>query len=233
MRATRPAWAAGDGSEAGHWSGARHAVQARRFGDDEWVRDYLSAAPKWVVAVIAGTGFGTGMGIFIRSDGSGWTETVVSGLILGVAFGIPMAFWFDKEQREMRAVEGELPTDKLQAAHRAAASGPVPEDPEVRAAALRITTHQLQRDGQIPMPVRIGFPLLMLTASVIGSVSGSPWNLLFAVAPVFILINHLYVPRRTRRRIELLAESYADDGGRRCTNEGRTQEDARGRSGLR
>jgi hypothetical protein len=180
-------------------------------GDDEQVRNYLSAAPKWVVALIMGTGFGTWMGIFIKNDGLSWTETVVSGLILGVAFGIPMAFWFDKERREMRVVEGDIPTEKLTAAHRAAWNGPIPEDPEVRAAALRITTHQLRQDGQIPRPVSIGGALLMLTASVIQSVADSPWYLLFAVAPVFILVSHLYSPRRIRRRIELLSEPTARD----------------------
>jgi hypothetical protein len=196
---------------AGHLP-ARAAQQERGvFGDDERVRNYLSAAPKWVVALIAGTGFGAGMGIFIRNDGSSWTETVVSGLILGVAFGIPMAFWFDKEQREMRAVEGDIPTEKLKSAHRAAQSGPIPEDPEVRAAARRIATHQLREYGQIRRPVRIGLALLMLAASVIGSVFGSPWNLLFAVAPVFMLVSDLYLPRRTRRRIELLSEATERD----------------------
>jgi predicted outer membrane lipoprotein len=150
------------------------------------------------------------MGIFIRNDGSSWTETVVSGVILGVAFGIPMALWFDKEQREMRAVEGDIPTGKLKSAHRAAASGPIPEDPEVRAAALRIANRQLRQYGQTRRPLRIGLAVLMLTASVIGTVSSSPWYLLFALAPVSILVSHLYLPRRTRRRIELLSEAERD-----------------------
>ncbi|MFI6833732.1 hypothetical protein ACIBG5_41930 [Kribbella sp. NPDC050241] len=175
------------------------------------MRNNLSAAPKWVVALIMGTGFGAGMGIFIKNDGSSWAETLVSGLILSVAFGIPMAFLFDKEQRQMRAVAGDIPTETWKSAYRAAASGPIPEDPEVRAAALRIATHQLRQDGQMPRPVRIGTALLVLTASVIQSVADSPWYLLFAVAPVFILVSHLYLPRRSLRRIELLSEPTARD----------------------
>ncbi|MFI5693502.1 hypothetical protein ACIA58_16765 [Kribbella sp. NPDC051586] len=175
------------------------------------MRNYLSAAPKWVVALIAGAGFGTGMGSFIRNDGSSWTETIVSGLILGVAFGIPMAFWFDKEQRKMRAVEGDIPTEKLKAAHRAAMRGPVPEDPEIRVAALRIASHQLREYGQIRKPLRIVLALLVLTFSVLGSVTNSPWYLLLAVAPASILAEAFYLPRRARGRIKLLSEPTERD----------------------
>jgi hypothetical protein len=170
------------------------------------MRDYMSGAPKWVVAVIAGTFFGTGVGIFIKSDGSSWTETIIGALVLGVAFGIPAAFWFDKERRESCAAEGDLPTDKLKSAHRAAERGPIPEDPEVRAAALRIATHHLQQIQYAPRLVAIGWPVLLLIITVIGSVTDSPWHLIFAVVPVFILVGQVSLPTRTRRRIELLSD---------------------------
>jgi hypothetical protein len=170
------------------------------------MRDYMSGAPKWVVAVIAGTYFGTGMGIFIKSDGSSWTETIIGALTLGVAFGIPAAFWFDKERRRQScAAQGDLPTDKLKSAHRAAERGPIPEDPEVRAAALRIATHHLQQLPHAPRLVAIGSPVLFLIITVIGSVTDSPWYLIIAVVPVFILIGQVSLPRRTPRRIELLS----------------------------
>jgi Flp pilus assembly protein TadB len=176
------------------------------FGDDERMRDYMSGSPKWVVAVIAGAFYGTGMGIFVKSDGSSWTATIISAVVLGVGFGIPSAFWFDKQRRQMRAAEGDLPTDKLKSAHHAAERGPIPEDPEVRAAARRIATHQLQQLQRTPRLVVIGVPAALLVVVVIGSVTDSPWNLIFAVAPVFVLIGQLSVSRRARRRIELLSD---------------------------
>jgi len=176
------------------------------FGDDERMRGYISGAPKWVVAVIAGAFFGTGMGIFVKRDGSSWTETIISALVLGVVFGIPAAFWFDRERRQMRAAEGDLPTDKLKSAHHAADRGPIPEDPEVRAAARRIATHQLQQLQRTPRLVAIGLPAALLIVVVIGSVTESPWNLIFAVAPVYALIGQLSLSRRARRRIELLSD---------------------------
>lgn len=176
------------------------------FGDDEQMRGYLSDAPKWVVAVIAGTFFGTFMGIFIKSDGSRWTETIISALVLGVAFGIPAGFWFDKQRRQMRAAEGDLPTDQLKSAHRAAERGPIPEDPEVRAAALRIATHHLQQLQQTPRLVAIGMPIVLLIVSAIGSMTDSPWYLILAVVPVFILVSQLTLPKRIQRRIELLSK---------------------------
>jgi len=170
------------------------------------MRGYMSGAPKWVVAVIAGTFFGTGMGISIKSDDSSWTETIISALVLGVAFGIPAAFWFDKQRRQTRAAQGDLPTDKLKSAHHAAERGPIPEDPEVRAAALRIATHHLQQLQQAARLVAIGWPVAFLIVIVIGSVTDSPWYLIFAVAPIFMLVAQLSLPRRARRRIELLSD---------------------------
>lgn len=169
------------------------------------MRPYWSNLPRWVLVLFHGVPFGIVMGTFVKTDGESWTSAVVGGLIMGLAFGLAMGFRAYKWQSEMQAAEGGLPAVKATAAHRASSRGPVPEDPEVRAVALRIATQDLagfRRTGMASVVVA-----LALIASVVGSVTASPWYLLPVAVFGFALFGQCYWPRRIRQRIELISQA--------------------------
>jgi hypothetical protein len=176
-------------------------------GDDEQMRIDLADAPRWVAGVVTGIPFGAAMGVYTKIDGpTSWTAAIVGGLITGVAFGTGMALWLDRQRRELRAAAGDLPAGKLMAARRAAHRGPVPIDPEIRAAARRIATRQLDRF----LRTRKLFIAVMALAVVVGvgmALTGSPWRLLYALGAGALLIDQRYWPQRLRRRIALLSEA--------------------------
>jgi hypothetical protein len=173
-------------------------------GNDERMRAYLSKPPRWVLGVITGLPFGLTMGIYTKIDGTSWTEAVVGGLVIGVAFGVAMVFSLDKRLRMVDAAVGDLPTGKSKAAHRAADRGPIPAEQEIRAAALRIATSQL--DLLRPQKLFVVAMVLLLISALLGAVVESPWYLLYALVPALLLTGHWYWPQRIRRRIELLSE---------------------------
>jgi membrane associated rhomboid family serine protease len=75
------------------------------------MRSYLANLPRWALALTTGLPVGTAMGMFTKLDGpTSWTEAVVGGLVIGVAFGLTCAFSMDKRRREVRAAVGDLPT---------------------------------------------------------------------------------------------------------------------------
>ena len=176
-------------------------------GDAEQMRTYLADAPRWVLGVVAGVPFGAGMGVYTKLSWSmSWPAAIVGGLITGVAFGATMAFSLDKQRREVHAAAGDLPANKLRAGHRAAERGPVPIDPETRAAARRIATRQLELLLRVRKFV-IAAMALQLVSSVGMAVTGSPWRLLCALVVGVLLIGQWYWPQRIRRRIALLSEA--------------------------
>jgi hypothetical protein len=177
-------------------------------GNDERMRAYLSKAPRWIMAVITGLPVGIMMAIYTKIDGpTSWLGAVLGGLVGGVCFGAVMAFSIDKRRRAMRAAVGDLPRGEAKAARRAADHGPIPTDPEIRAAAVRIAT-QLQLDLLRPIRRRLFIVamVLSLTFSVVGAVIESPWYLLYALVPALLPTSQWYLRRHIRRRMKLLSE---------------------------
>jgi hypothetical protein len=48
--------------------------------------------------------------------------------------------------------------------------------------------------------------VLLLIYGVVGGLTHSPWDLLYALTPALLLAGQWYWPRRIRRRIKLLSE---------------------------
>jgi len=172
--------------------------------DDHHVRAERPELAWWVSAVMGGVLFGVVMGAFTRLDGSSWTEAGVGALVTGVPFGLVTGWWSARWQRGMKDAEGGLPPDKVQLAHRAAIGGAVPEDEEVRSAALRIASRYLADYTGRTRKLSIIVPVFLLIGSVVGAVSESPWALLGAPVPAVLLYSQWYWPRRLRRRIRSL-----------------------------
>jgi hypothetical protein len=171
------------------------------------MRTFFSEPPRWLSSVYVGVLGGTGTGFFVKTDGVSWTASGVIAAIAAIVSAAATWWWFEPRWRRERAqVEGDLPAEKLGLARRAAERGPVPTDPEIRAAALRIASHNLTRSSQHPGPrLSTALGVVMAIATVGAALSGSLWAFLYAPTAAVVLYSGLYHPKQLRRRIELLS----------------------------
>jgi hypothetical protein len=177
--------------------------------DDERVRSYLSDPPRWVVAVLIGVPFGLAMGLWDKSDGSSWSGAAFMATS-GIPFGLVTAWRWPQWRRQadqaaagLAQAEAGLAADKLPAARLAATRGPVPADPEIRATALRIASHELAEATR-----HRTFKIFAIGLTVIGTVGAASEGSLSALWSATVAGGLLYLfgfrPRRLQRRIELL-----------------------------
>ncbi|MFI7060317.1 hypothetical protein ACIBL3_04985 [Kribbella sp. NPDC050124] len=146
-------------------------------------------------------------GLSLKTGGASWAETGGFAALGGVMLAIGMWWAEPRWRRERAEVEGDLPSEKLELARRAAQRGPVPSDPEVRAAALRIASYDLDSSTWVPGPrIRTAIGAVMAINAVGAARSGSLWALIFAFSAALMLWFGLYYPRQLRRRIELLSQ---------------------------
>lgn len=167
------------------------------------MRAYLNTAPRWVLWLVYGLPFGAAMAIgIVGDDSSGAAEIVGFGLVAGVGFGVCLTFATDKQRREIREVIGEVPASELGTVYRAARRGPVPADPEIRAAALRLARHEL---AQARIGSMIGIPIVLLV--VAGAVFRSddiPLLPVLAAVAVAGVAYQWYVLWQLKRQVKLL-----------------------------
>lgn len=178
-----------------------------RLMDDPQMRANRLEVPVWILAVIGGTLFGASMGFFARRGGADWVSVGVAVLVPGVIFGGGMWSWASTWLTRMKEAVGDLPADKAKSVRQAAARGPVPSDPEVRAAALRLARAQLAEYAGM---YRWG-SVAVLTLLTFGFIVRAVTDSLLALAPALLfgalLFGQWYMPRRLRRRISLLSEA--------------------------
>ncbi|MEI8408134.1 MULTISPECIES: hypothetical protein [unclassified Kribbella] len=170
----------------------------------------MRTLPAWVQGILAGLFFGIAMGAFIRLDGASWTEVVLWGLGAGVALGVSMGRFAVRQRREFAEAEGDLPAEQVQAAHQAVSREPVPYDPDVRAAAVRIGTVYL-KSTQKHRWVAVVLPGLMLVGAVGAAFERSLWTLLYVPAAALMVYINWFWPRRLRRRIDRLSSCGEED----------------------
>ncbi|GAB2596017.1 hypothetical protein [Kribbella endophytica] len=172
------------------------------------MRSGMTEPPNWLTGVLSGLLFGVAFGAFVKHDGAGWGATVGTGLAAGAFFGFAMGRWGGRWARTMREAESELSAEELKAAHQAADRGPVPDDPRIRAAALKIATAQQTLEVSGVRRIFLQVVSVVVTAGIIVSaITESPWNLLFLVGPVAIGYGAWVAPRRSRARIRLLSSA--------------------------
>jgi amino acid transporter len=163
-------------------------------------------APWWVWSLITGVGYGVVMGFYFQWSASnpgtgGW----ILGLSSGVFFGAFMGPFAARQARLTRALMGPLSPEQRRCARRAATRGPVPEDADVRAAALRLNVHQLAVTLRSRNWGLSGLGLI-LAGTVVVTVSESAWStcvvgvLLYAIVAGVLI----YSPTRLRRQLARL-----------------------------
>lgn len=164
------------------------------------VRAYLLGAPRWLLGLIQGLFFGVGMTVFsLVTTDRHWAGAVIGGLFGGVVFGLVMAPIAYRQNKGVREASGLTSPDDQRAALRAAVRGPVPSNPHIREAALRIAAQQRQevlskRLFSIVTFVAIGALNIFL------AVTESPWWWFSVILFASLLSWQLWLPGHLARR---------------------------------
>ncbi len=177
------------------------------------VRAYLLTAPRWVLCLVYGLPFGAIVSIGTFWDNSsGPLEVTLFGLVVGLLYGAGATFMNEKPRREVRALIGKVPREQFGVVFRAARRGPVPTDPEVRAAASRVADHDSSK-ALLGAVVGIPFAVLMIVAAVSQRYdSERPFLITLAVLLVVAIAYQGYQWRHLKRRVELLTPGGSSVG---------------------
>jgi hypothetical protein len=132
-----------------------------------------------------------------------------TGAVSGILFGLFMGVVLARQNRSAREV-ARFPPGQERSVLLAAGRGPVPTDPAVREAALRLAIDQRARlvRWRVPFTVMLG---LVVTLNLVAAVLGNPWQWLYAVPLVGIAVLQGIGLRLTERRIAVLRGTTPSD----------------------
>ncbi|MFC5264777.1 hypothetical protein ACFPJ1_21905 [Kribbella qitaiheensis] len=178
------------------------------------MRTYLLTAPGWLVGLSSGLILGTGFAAVTRyaDPRASWLAAAIVGVVVGVLSGAALAFAACRQRRELRVAAGDLPPAQLLDAYRAAVRGPVPVDPQIRAAAARVARRRIETARQTRI-LTVAAAILLAVGAVLNTLTGkyglAVWLACAALANGAVV----YEIKRLRRRLERLsAEDAANQG---------------------
>lgn len=168
----------------------------------------LTTAPWWVLSLVQALLVGSvavPVGAWIDPDKDrGLLSLLVHGLIAAIPLGLVFGLFQARQNRQTLADTG-LPEPAAQAAARAAARGPVPADPQVRAAARTLASNRLSAlEGQRTAVLLICAAAFV--ASVVGAAVSFPGLILTAVVFAAALAGAVFLPGHLERRIDDLTD---------------------------
>jgi hypothetical protein len=169
------------------------------------MRDRLMSLPVWSLFLVIAIPCAAVMSVFDLSTGGSFPWALIPAAGFGILAGASATLGLKLAARMEKRVFGDAPIDVRRQARRAARTGPVPTDPEVRVAAFELAQEDLKRVLRSrPWMAAI---LVLLVVSEIGlAFTSSPWALLVLVPLVPVLSFQLIVfPKRLRARIALLS----------------------------
>jgi len=171
------------------------------------MRERLQNAPWWVMSLITGLSFASVTAVlnhFLQP--ASWTAAIVGGLLGGVIFGAIMGPWAVRQRRQAVAASGDLPFQALRIASRAVMRGPVPLDPEIRQATVRLTRLQLKQYSRGRLWLGAFFVGALNVLYGFLALTESPWWWIpFGIFLGFGVLN-VVLPRHLRRRMEMLSQ---------------------------
>lgn len=165
----------------------------------DWVK-----APRWILVLGCGVPMGIGMGVFTKLDGSSWTDAAIDALGFGLLSGLVIGFSLDRRRRLERSIGGNISDDQLRTARRSAERGPIPDDPDTRAAAHRLANHQLERARRHRKLSFVAAMVALIGGFGLGFGS-SPWFFLLVPGNVLGLVATWNRPRDLGRRVDELS----------------------------
>jgi hypothetical protein len=190
------------------------------MADDLLVHTASLTAPRWALPLATGVPAGVLVVLFVLSaTPAPWPAALACGVLVGALAGSVMDGRARSQRGLVRKVAGDLPVEKQAAALRAAQTGVVPADPEIRDAALKIADHQLM----LTPSKTVALSLFPLTGGVLAMVSASTapdWVVLVFALPALLALvctgvlmwQAYYLPRRLRERIRLLSATEEQQG---------------------
>jgi hypothetical protein len=166
-------------------------------------------APWWVLALVMGVPFGVAMGIFAYVRDGNLPLALYMGAATGVFFGLLMGAVLARQNRRTRAAMAVAPGQE-QAVLRATNKGPVPSDPAVREAALRLLDGQRAQLARWRVPALVLFGLFAVLDAV-AALMGAWWLWLGVALFVGLAALQLVAARRVERRIAVLQRAGVPD----------------------
>jgi hypothetical protein len=173
--------------------------------DDPPVNEWMARASRWQLGVAFGLlcGLLTGL-LWATLGGAGWTGFLSGAIGTGIAGGPVGATLLRAQVRGRTEAIGVHPPAVRRAAGRAALGGAVPDDPDTRAAAYAMTQQGLEDQQRHRLLGLLG-SLVFLGLIVRLALTSSPWWWVgVAVVLAGLAYGQLVLPRRLRRRAELL-----------------------------
>ncbi|MEU4192270.1 hypothetical protein AB0E69_10245 [Kribbella sp. NPDC026611] len=167
------------------------------------MRTFLLTAPGWRVAVAFGVPFAVAVAAAGWFKGEGLEVSGISGVCGGVLLGATATLATRAPRRDHRELLGRVSFPEWKAVRRAVWSGPVPEDPRLRADALELANRQLARLRRLRVATTIIFGLnvvLQLIAFALGNES----SLLVAGFSIVALIAQRRTYHRLTQRVAAL-----------------------------
>jgi hypothetical protein len=167
------------------------------------MRDRWLTAPWWVRAFVMGGAFAalTGGASLVARNGPSLTWALVFGGVTGFVGGIQDA----RRSRALRELVGSDRAGTISAARRAAWRGPVPADPAVRAAALRIAEQRADEAQARRLPLVL-LLLFVFVAEVALAMFYRPWLWLIVGWLAVVLACLVHAPDWYARRAEELRD---------------------------
>jgi hypothetical protein len=170
------------------------------------MRAFLITAPRWILCAVYGLPFGAiWTGGILWDNQAGSIQIIAFGLVGGLLFGVLMMFATEKQRREVRGVIGAVRPEEVSTVCRAVRGGPVPADPEIRAAAWRLASHD-SAEAKLRLFVAIPATVLVI-AGTTAQADYSPLYFGLSVLSVLTLAWQLYWTRHLKQRVALLADS--------------------------
>ncbi|MGY1720184.1 hypothetical protein ACI8AG_14175 [Blastococcus sp. SYSU DS0552] len=169
------------------------------------MNEWLTRASRTQLGLIMGLfcGAGAAFGVAVLG-GQGWSAAVPGAVGAAIGGGLVGATLMHGQLRRQAEAVGVLGGRARRAAGRASLRGPVPEDPETRAAAYALVEHALAERRRNRVPSVVG-AVVLLAMTVYLAVQASPWWWVgVAVLAGLLAYGWFVLPRRLRRRAELL-----------------------------
>jgi hypothetical protein len=169
------------------------------------MRDRLNSTPTWALVLVFWLAWAAVIFAITVVETRDLFWSLVFAVLVGLLVGAGTAFPIKTRLGWENGALGDTPKDARRLALRAAWKGPLPTDPELRAATLAVAREQLRQ-------TRRGRPLLIiaLSGAVISAIglafTSSPWHLLQLVFFFPLLYTFFFAPNRLRKRIALLSE---------------------------
>jgi hypothetical protein len=170
---------------------------------DAGVNVWLLRASWWQLGVVMGALICPVFVLLFAQGGRSWPVALLMGLGVAVVCGPIIGYVMAHEFRRSLAAAGPLSDDARIAVERATRGGPVPDDDDVRAAALRVVEDRLiVLRATRPRAVGLMATLALVTGFL--AVTGPDWWWIAVGACLVMLVVVLAAPARLRRRAEVL-----------------------------